>query len=130
MRRAGEADVEADGFQRVHAHRAQMQFFFSSADSTTVLPVTVWVPFTEQVPVTGHLNRVVRRSRRESLRRAWRFLGWSRYRQNATAGSLTMLPNNNVGVDRGESSQENARVSTVPAPGWNERQQGDVRATS
>ncbi len=43
--RAGEADVEANGFQRVHAHQAQIQFFFSSRRfTTTVLPLTVWVP--------------------------------------------------------------------------------------
>lgn len=39
------ADVEADRFQRVNAHQAEIQFFFSSRRLTvTVLPLTVWVP--------------------------------------------------------------------------------------
>ncbi len=40
--------VEADRFQRVNAHQAKIQFFFSSRRLTvTVLPLTVWVPSPE-----------------------------------------------------------------------------------
>ncbi len=42
---AGEADVEADRFQGINAHQAQIEFLFSSRRFTvTVLPLTVWVP--------------------------------------------------------------------------------------
>ncbi len=55
---AGEADVEADRFQGINAHQAQIEFLFSSRRFTvTVLPLTVWVPSAQQMPVAGHLDQ-------------------------------------------------------------------------
>ncbi len=58
--RAGEADVEADGFQRVHAHQAQIQFFLQLTQiHDNRFAINGMGAFTEQVPVTGHLNKFV-----------------------------------------------------------------------
>ena len=57
---AGEADVEADRFQRVHAHQAQIQLLLQFTQAyDNRFTVNGMRAFAQQMPVAGHLNQFV-----------------------------------------------------------------------
>ena len=58
--RAGEADIKADRFQRVHAHQAQIQLLLQLTQVyDNRFTINGMRAFTEQMPVAGHLDQFV-----------------------------------------------------------------------